>query len=859
MDVTPEVNSEAAQFEEEYPDPLNSVAASQVGGDDEESEESVQERRPRKQCVQACPDKSSHVLDASIGRGSYLKDLQEKIDSGSSRLKKRNKTVKKVDTVTISNKLKGDFMELSEYKKDLFGHDAALGGWLMFLRESSFEQQQKTLTGQLAIGGLSFDEIRAKKAAEEAAALKAAQEAAAAKAAAEDEDDDDQPLAKRKKTSGTAVDDGDEIDEESEMLYAQAMQDVSDEEVDPDLAASGQKDQDQDHGGTSATLKRRQPPTSPAAASEPGKRLRLNVPAKVEPGNGAATALSSPTPPTSAAAGHAQEKARPRSRPKPTRSTSTPGAADSTSSSATMEAKQLQPAWGKCVSIQSLNLSQDSELLAVPSVLTKDVQQSKWKAECVKLQPYLLNLEKLLSSTDGTTKVSDQVIKSALTQLKKINTKTDKKLQYETEENGEKLMSVRVAKLRSALEAVKDLRSLVLQGMKTTMDRKSLENAIGKVQQPFRELLQRGSWIGLPQHWAWTTSIISPMLDVTLNDESIQNVMKLIFLPKDLATKGADYEDPSDTTAYGHFMDFYFFCPDAFRNDKATHLQAKWIAQFLFRIINSKGDVDEVRSFLQAMLPEDLTGDDLKSQILSPVMASALLSIHNMIHLINLSEVLENITAQLTTQEMVSFYKPLTRIPTMTQFKKLIHAAHQALSTQQLDQQMTIQVATAKEEFAAFKDVMQQADKSMSEKQLSRLDLVAFMDHILQIKGKLSQLPQSGSSEHHAFVSAACKTLDEDWSLIVFIADLVRAWELLSMLPSFEEKHKQYQQQEKQQDKETVAGEDNKDDQKQGLIALKHASPEKIGKFLENIQARDLTVEELPTSLREELKSVDAK
>ena len=44
-----------------------------------------------------------------------------------------------------------------------------------------------------------------------------------------------------------------------------------------------------------------------------------------------------------------------------------------------------------------------------------------------------------------------------------------------------------------------------------------------------------------------------------------------------------------------------------------------------------------------------------------------------------------------------------------------------------------------------------------------------------------------------------------------------------------------------------------------GLIALKSGEPEKVAKFMENLQARDLTVDELPTSLREELKSFSHK
>ena len=67
------------------------------------------------------------------GRDNYLKDLQEKVESGSSRIKRRSKTVKKCEKVAVSSKLKGEFIELSEYKKDLFGQWVGGGRLLVLL------------------------------------------------------------------------------------------------------------------------------------------------------------------------------------------------------------------------------------------------------------------------------------------------------------------------------------------------------------------------------------------------------------------------------------------------------------------------------------------------------------------------------------------------------------------------------------------------------------------------------------------------------------------------------------------------------------------------------------------------------
>ena len=50
-------------------------------------------------------------------RATYQSDMQEKIQFGSLRLKKRVQTVKKEDKVEVNNKMKGTMMELAKYHK----------------------------------------------------------------------------------------------------------------------------------------------------------------------------------------------------------------------------------------------------------------------------------------------------------------------------------------------------------------------------------------------------------------------------------------------------------------------------------------------------------------------------------------------------------------------------------------------------------------------------------------------------------------------------------------------------------------------------------------------------------------------
>lgn len=158
--------------------------------------------------------------------------------------------------------------------------------------------------------------------------------------------------------------------------------------------------------------------------------------------------------------------------------------------------------WGKCQSVIDLKFSSPHAgvVFATPSTLQKDNEKAKWAAECAKIQPWLLVLEKALSG-DASAKLTEQTIKSAITSAKKVNSKVDKRV-YPEEKNGDKLFSVRAQKLRAALEAVKDMRTMVFSSLKVTaIDRKGLEAAIKKVEDPFQELDENKKWVAFPLHW----------------------------------------------------------------------------------------------------------------------------------------------------------------------------------------------------------------------------------------------------------------------------------------------------------------------------------------------------------------------
>lgn len=131
------------------------------------------------------------------------------------------------------------------------------------------------------------------------------------------------------------------------------------------------------------------------------------------------------------------------------------------------ENAQVEPryssTWSKCVMIDTLKLSEPtSECFNPPGTLKKAQQKSKWAAEVGKLVAWVPMLEKSLSNEQ--VKVTEHELKSAVTQVKKILArKLDKRMEYEKRNNkGETLLSERVEAFIGAFESVKDLRSLAV-------------------------------------------------------------------------------------------------------------------------------------------------------------------------------------------------------------------------------------------------------------------------------------------------------------------------------------------------------------------------------------------------------------
>lgn len=362
----------------------------------------------------------------------------------------------------------------------------------------SFSEGQAALTEGLSTDGLSMEEVRLKEEEERQAKLKKLEELQGQAEAGGN-------AAGSKPKKSTEADEAGEIDVEDEVMYAQAVQEQQQEE------------DDDDHDDSQKMANPAISAAAAAALSDPHKRLLIQVP--VSP---VSNQLMPPPPPPQKRRKLSAAALEGANQTKPSAKAASAHKGKSMSASPTAGVRDCSPAasgsvsetstttmplvdhktWGQCISILALKFGDATagDLFKTPDTLQKENQNAKWNAEAVKQKPWLLHLEKALSG-DAAVKLTDQSFKSAITSAKKVNAKVDKKLEYETESNSQKLFSVRTTKLRTVLEAVKDLRSSVFSSLKqSNLDPESLRIAIEKVQTPFQEL-NDGKLVGFPEHW----------------------------------------------------------------------------------------------------------------------------------------------------------------------------------------------------------------------------------------------------------------------------------------------------------------------------------------------------------------------
>ena len=119
-------------------------------------------------------------------------------------------------------------------------------------------------------------------------------------------------------------------------------------------------------------------------------------------------------------------------------------------------------------------------------------------------------------------------------------------------------------------------------------------------------------------------------------------------------------------------------------------LQSKWVLQIVLRILSQNQSYEAAIAAMKAFLPLDLKIGDI---VLSIDLAVALETLHDLVHTTqsnmkaNLPEVLEKATQHLTTKTLQSYHKPITRVGSMTHFKRLLKEGHQLVVNAKLDKE----------------------------------------------------------------------------------------------------------------------------------------------------------------------------
>ena len=123
-------------------------------------------------------------------------------------------------------------------------------------------------------------------------------------------------------------------------------------------------------------------------------------------------------------------------------------------------------------------------------------------------------------------------------------------------------------------------------------------------------------------------------------------------------------------------------------------LQSKWVLQVILRIFSQSQPYELTLGALQAFLPQGLNHWEVA--VLSPALADALKLLQQLAHassstsplmMSQLSQVLENVSAKVTSKTLLNYHRPAARISVTTHFKKLLNEGHQLVVNAKLDQE----------------------------------------------------------------------------------------------------------------------------------------------------------------------------
>lgn len=188
---------------------------------------------------------------------------------------------------------------------------------------------------------------------------------------------------------------------------------------------------------------------------------------------------------------------------------------------------------------------------------------------------------------------------------------------------------------------------------------------------------------------------------------------------------------------------------------QVVRLQSKWIAQVLFKIFSQKVDVCDMVAQLKTFVLEGVTDEEQHAQVLSHEMADVMMSLRHVIYQDDekLESALTAITGQVSSEVISNTYRPWSRVASMTQFKKLLHFGHSALSSKAMDRELSSKIEDA---------------KVMMNKLKEQIGLVTcFVDaaSVLESAVKLKQMAVpmiSAASAHYDFAQGVVKKIDQD-------------------------------------------------------------------------------------------------
>ena len=199
---------------------------------------------------------------------------------------------------------------------------------------------------------------------------------------------------------------------------------------------------------------------------------------------------------------------------------------------------------------------------------------------------------------------------------------------------------------------------------------------------------------------------------------------------------------------------------------QVVSLQSKWIGDILQKTFGCPAKAwDASQAGLAQLLPSDTVVEDA---VLQKSLVPVVKLIQDLINYVELKERLECINTVLSPTSLTKVCRPLVKLASTTNFKKLRGHCHQVLAAKCLDEEADAKAHEVKEAVEGLKESLGSAG---DDPEVSLLQIVSLVKEFTKVQMETSSLPTAEDSRHKplkdeiaTFMSEAANQLDSVFS-----------------------------------------------------------------------------------------------